>query len=357
MKTPGENIKGIFRRQGFDWVPVQFDLCPSQVERCGKETGADDYYDYFQMPWRGCGDPKPRSRPEPDWRKYYAEPLAEGTVFDNCGVAHEPGDASSFHMTRMRHPMKTFTGMEQFKAYPYPDYSEMDQAPIVERVAGIKAKGLLSFGFAGHIWERAWGMRGMEELMMDMMTEEESATWILDKAAEITADRARALAKAGVEMIHFGDDVGMQKSIMMSTDLYRKWLKPRLAEAIKTVKDINKDAIIGYHSCGYIEPFIPDLIEAGVEVLNPVQPECMAFERVHSEYGGVLSFWGALGTQTTFPFGSPQDVRRTVLRNLEVAGRIGGLLCTPTHLVEPEVPWENIMAYVDACGEFSRAGA
>jgi uroporphyrinogen decarboxylase len=122
---------------------------------------------------------------------------------------------------------------------------------------------------------------------------------------------------------------------------------------VKAAKTANPDIIVSYHSCGYVEPFIPDLIEVGVDVLNPVQPECMSFEKIHAEYGDVLSFWGTIGTQTTMPFGSPDDVRKEVIKNLKIAGAKGGLLCTPTHLLEPEVPWENIEAYIDACKNFS----
>ena len=78
-----------------------------------------------------------------------------------------------------------------------------------------------------------------------------------------------------------------------------------------------------YHSCGYVEPFIPHLMEAGVDVLDPVQPECMDFAKIHAEYGDVLSFHGTLGTQSTMPFGSPQDVRDVVFRNLDIAGAKG----------------------------------
>jgi uroporphyrinogen decarboxylase len=101
---------------------------------------------------------------------------------------------------------------------------------------------------------------------------------------------------------------------------------------------------------------VPDLIEVGVDVLNPVQPESMDFARLHAEFGDRLSFNGTLGTQTTMPFGSPEDVREVVFRNLRLAGEKGGLMVEPTHMLEPEVPWENIQAYVDACREFTTAG-
>ena len=188
--------------------------------------------------------------------------------------------------------------------------------------------------------------------MVDMMDDDEKAIYHLDKQTELVRSRFVALARAGVDFIHLGDDIGMQHSIMMSEELYRTWIKPRFAMVIKAAKEIRPDMLFSYHSCGYIEPFIPDLIEVGVNILNPVQPECMSFEKIHAEYGDVLSFWGTIGTQTTMPFGKPEEVRREVMRNLKIAGKKGGLLCTPTHLLEPEVPWNNIEAYLKACRDF-----
>jgi uroporphyrinogen decarboxylase len=157
-----------------------------------------------------------------------------------------------------------------------------------------------------------------------------------------------------VDALHLGDDIGMQSTLMMSLDFYREWLQPRLARVIAAAKAVNPEIIATYHSCGYVRPAIEDLIEAGVDVLNPVQPECMDFAEIHAEFGDRLSFWGTIGTQTTMPLGTPEEVREAVYRNLEIAGAKGGLLCTPTHLLEPEVPWENIEAYISACRDFSQ---
>ena len=107
-----------------------------------------------------------------------------------------------------------------------------------------------------------------------------------------------------------------------------------------------------YHSCGYITPFIDDLIEVGVDILNPIQPESMNFEDIHGKYGKVLSFNGTIGTQTTMPFATAEEVYDLVHKNLAIAGEKGGLICSPTHMLEPDVPWENIIAYIEACRDF-----
>jgi uroporphyrinogen decarboxylase len=102
-----------------------------------------------------------------------------------------------------------------------------------------------------------------------------------------------------------------------------------------------------------VTPFIDDLMEIGIDILNPLQPEAMDVPAVMAEYKDRLSFNGTLGTQSTMPFGTPEEVKRVVWRNLEMAGSVGGLLVCPTHMLEPEVPWENVEAYVKACKEFS----
>ena len=93
---------------------------------------------------------------------------------------------------------------------------------------------------------------------------------------------------------------------------------------------------------------IADLVDIGVNVLNPVQPECMDPAKIKREYGKHLSFWGTVGTQTTMPFGSPEEVKQIVRERIRTVGRGGGLIVAPTHLVEPEVPWENLLALVEA---------
>ena len=127
-------------------------------------------------------------------------------------------------------------------------------------------------------------------------------------------------------MLYLGDDIGMQRTPMMSLELYCKWLKPRLAAVIRAARDVNPDILIFYHSCGFVTPFLPHLIEAGVDVLNPVQPESMDFGAICREYGGKISFHGTIGTQTTMPFGTPQQVRETVWKHLQIAKPFGGLL-------------------------------
>jgi uroporphyrinogen decarboxylase len=347
-----ENLMKLWRREGYEHVPVEFKLCPALAEKFEKRYDHDhkSYADHFNFPFRNL---KIKFKPQDiDWSVYYpGVKFNPGTRISAWGVAREP-HPGSMHMHRMHHPMKDFTSIEQFQAYPYPENNESALDSLTEDVESIHAQGLAVCGPMGSLWENAWFLRSMEELMMGMFDGSEIASYHLNRVTDITCGRAAILAKSGVDFVHMGDDIGMQSSIMMSEEMYREWLKPLLTRLVKTVKDINPEILFSYHSCGYIEPFIPDLIEAGIDILNPIQPESMSFEKIHAEYGDVLSFWGTIGTQTTMPLGSPEEVRKEVFKSLKIAGSKGGLLCTPTHLLEPDVPWQNIEAYVKACRDF-----
>jgi len=346
-----ENLMKLWRREGYEYVPVQFIFCPALVKEFKKHYGDIEHADYFNFPYRDA--PLNFKKQNIDWSVYYpGVEFNPGTNFSSWGVAQEP-HPGSMHMHRMHHPMKDFNSLEQFQAYPYPENNDLALDSLTEKVDSMHARGLAVCGGMGSLWENAWYLRSMEELMMDMFEGSEIASYHFNKVTDITCGRAEILAKSGVDFVHMGDDIGMQSSIMMSEEMYREWLKPLLTRLVKTVKYINPEILFSYHSCGYIEPFIPDLIESGIDILNPIQPESMSFEKIHAEYGDVLSFWGTIGTQSTMPFGTPEDVRKEVFKHLEIAGSKGGLLCTPTHLLEPDVPWENIEAYVQACHDFS----
>ena len=142
------------------------------------------------------------------------------------------------------------------------------------------------------------------------------------------------------------------RSTMIDVGFWERWLKPRLAKVISSAREVNPDVLIFYHSCGHVTPFIDQLIEIGVDILNPVQPESMSFDEVYDQYGKRISFWGTLGTQKLLPFGTAEDVYKTTISRLERCGDKGGIVIGPTHMVEPEVPWENLTAIVEAAKEF-----
>jgi uroporphyrinogen decarboxylase len=354
IMTTRENLLSLVRRQGYESVPVHFGLCPHLAERYKNEICNDKTYpEYYNFPYLMVGDLKLKEADKSLFIGYYDFELKNETIIDQWGVAHEPGSANAMHMSRMRHPLATIDSLEQLQSYPFPDYLNAEDSHQITEANWIIGNDKIAVGHMQcSIWETSWYIRSMEELMMDMIGDDPKAEYLLDKITNLAVKRAQSFATAGVDVLYLGDDIGMQKNIMMSVELYCDWLKPRLKRVIDAARAIKPDILIYYHSCGYVIPFLPHLIEVGVDVFNPVQPECMSFEELHKEFGDKLSFSGTIGTQTTMPFGTPEDVRAEVFRNLKIAGTKGGLLVEPTHILEPEVPWENIEAYVKACLEF-----
>jgi uroporphyrinogen decarboxylase len=198
------------------------------------------------------------------------------------------------------------------------------------------------------IFECAWALRGYETLMMDLLLNPELAERILDIPFHYHLTAAKRLVELGVDMIWLGDDVGGQAGMLMSPRLWRLFLKPRMARLIAELKGTNPRLKVAYHSDGMIYPIIPDLIDIGLDVLNPCQPGAMDPSRLFREYGGRLCFWGSIDIQRTLPFGTPREVEREVASRRQTLGRHGGLILGPTHNVQMDTPLENFWAMVRA---------
>jgi len=351
-----ENLLSLLRREGYSYVPCEFQLSPPMINRYKEKTRSELHYmEYFDMPWRYVSDSFPFIPKEyvRTFGKYYDFDISRNCTVDVWGVYRGQGSDKTSHLFRTVHPLGRIESMEELLSYPFPKVDESRLDMIAGEAASIKKSGLATVGSVQcTIWETAWYLRGMSELLMDMVDEDEKAVYLLNKITEIAIERVKITAKAGVDILYLGDDVGTQRGLLMSEDMYTGWLKPLLKKVIDAARNINPDIIIIYHTCGYVKELIPHLIDAGIDVLNPVQPETMEFEEIHAAYGDKLSFCGTIGIQTTMAFGKVVDVREAVHKNLRIAGAKGGLLCSPAHVLEPDVPWENVLAYSEACKSF-----
>ncbi len=197
------------------------------------------------------------------------------------------------------------------------------------------------------IFETAWALRGYERLLSDMVLDPDMAERILEIPYQYHLTAAKQLTRMGVDMIWLGDDVGAQNAMLISPAMWRRLFKPRMANFIHEIKTINPQLKVAYHSDGLIYPIIPDLIEIGLDVLNPIQPASMDPVRLKREYGEHLCFWGSIDEQHTLPFSTPANVRSEVLTRLETLGKNGGLILGPTHHVQLDTPMENFWAMID----------
>lgn len=197
------------------------------------------------------------------------------------------------------------------------------------------------------LFETAWGLRGYERMLSDFLLNPELAETLLDIPGQYHLTAAKKLTQMGVDMIWIGDDVGAQNSMLISPKMWRKFLKPRMANFIAELKAINPQVKVAYHTDGQVYPIIPDLVEIGLDVLNPVQPASMDPLKLKQEYGDKLCFWGSMDEQYTLPFGSAADVQNEVLTRLKTLGKNGGLILGPTHHVQLDTPMENFWAMVN----------
>jgi len=206
----------------------------------------------------------------------------------------------------------------------------------------------------GTVFWPAYKLRGMEQILCDMIANPGYAEILYDRVTKISREMTIAVVEAGVDILWLADDFGTQRDLMMSLDMWRRWFKARLSEIVQTAKAKNPQLLVALHSDGKIEAIIPDLIDIGIDILNPLQPECMDPAAIKKRFGDRLAFWGGIGTQTTMPFGSPDEVRKTVRQLINTVGKNGGLLVAPTHVVEPEVPWENITAFAEEVSQIEQ---
>lgn len=200
------------------------------------------------------------------------------------------------------------------------------------------------------IFESAWALRGFDKLLMDFYLNPDLAVRILDLTMEYHLAIAKKMAKMGVDMIWLGDDIGTQDSMLMPPELWQEFLKPRLANVINEIKSTNPKVKVAYHTDGNNYGIIPDLIEIGVEVLNPIQCESMDPKLLKEIYGNKLTFFGAIAVQSTLPFGTPEDVKNEVEQRKQILGKNGGWICAPTHHLQLDTPLENYFALLDAVG-------
>lgn len=347
--TPRQRVITALNRRVPDRVPKHAQFTPFQLEQVRQRTGRHDPADAFGFEVRFVNFHPPREKP--DFSRYLPADLPPGTTSDEWGLTEKPG--TFYHFTEYVYPMAGLTSVSELDDWPFPDYTPAYRFEgIPQQIAAWHDQGYYVTGSVGHIFETAWYIRSMDELFVDLRYNQPFARRLLDEITDRREYMAVQYARAGVDGLHIGDDVATQRGMMMSPETWREWFKPRWARVIAAAKAVKPDLIVTYHSDGDVWAIIPELAEIGIDVLNPVQPECLDVARVKRAYGDRLAFWGGMGIQTTMPFGAPADVRAEVKRLIETLGAGGGFLIAPTHVLEPDVPWENIVAFFEAVEEF-----
>jgi uroporphyrinogen decarboxylase len=294
---------GAVRHREPDRPPFNLRLVDAVVERFRAGTGATggNYEAYFGCDLRRVAlrlPPRPKEVPRSEW---FPEPTAEAAA--ECAA----------EARRLRE-----AGLATFSAY----------------VCGV--------------FEEAKEWVGDAALLTMPWDDPERLATMLERVTRLKMTLYGAYARAGVDIVHIGDDLGAQSSLIMSPEHYREWYRPRHRQIIAHLRSIRPDVLVAFHCCGHVTPLIPDLIELGVDILEAVQPEAMDLAGLKREFGRDIAFWGGVGNQSVLARLKPEEVAASVRRTVALMAPGGGYLASPCHTITEDIPWENVEAFAKA---------
>jgi len=278
---------------------------------------------------------------------------------DEFGVVWSMPDGTGLYMDISHHPLAE-AGIADLADYPWPNGSDATRFTGVREHTMMLRKETpyaLVTGIAGVVYEYCWYLRGLERWFMDTVENPEFCAALLDRTLTFWLDYMTGfLREVGdlIDVVMIGDDLTGQHGPLFSPTFYRKVVKPRQKKLVQHIKSLTK-ARIWYHTCGNCVEYIPDLLDNGVDILNPVQTSAAGMDptMLKQRFGRDLTFWGGgCDAQHILPFGTPEKVREQVRRNLEVFKPSGGYVFNGIHNIQADVPPENIVALFDAAYEY-----
>jgi len=348
-----------------DRVPRHAGLDREVVEEFQRRTGHEDPAEYWDWDFASVGFRPPEPLPDLKARfgRYHEKREVEWLldwehrVFPpEWGVATRPAHFDmKADMAAPLSPMAGFTTMAELEEYPFPDYvDEWRHDHLESEVQRLKDEGYPVSASIGWIFQTCWTLRSEVQLFTDLYDNPEFADALLTRVTQIRIRQAVRLAEAGVDLVQMADDIGGQKSMLMSPSMWRRWFKPRLAAVIEAVHRVNPAIHFRYHSDGYYVPVIPDLIEIGVSSLITVQPEAMDVFEIKRRFGDALTLDGTIGLQSELKHGTPDDVRRKVKAQCEGLMPGGGWFGSPGNGVTPDIPFDNLAAMFEALDTYGR---
>ena len=345
-QRPIDNLRSLLDGGAGSWIPFSLDVgaipgfSPPVARAFRRMSGSDDPAEYFDADVRlfslraAFGGDDPAS---------LHERVEPGTTFDQWGIGHLAADVEGT-VDKTYPPLARAASVRDVEALPSP---VIDLDVDSSAVEAYHAAGYPVFGYGGSIYEWSWWIRGMADFMVDLVSNPPMAEALIGKVADHTTRLALASARAGVDILCMYDDAGMQHGMQISPDLWRQFIKPAWRRVIETVRGEVADTKFFLHSCGKIEPIVPDVIELGFDILHPVQPECMSFDETYRRYGRQIVLAATISSQKVFPFGSADDVRREVRRLARIASPDRRAILMPSNVIQPETPWENVLAFAE----------
>jgi uroporphyrinogen decarboxylase len=278
---------------------------------------------------------------------------------DEFGVVWSMPDDQNLYMDISHHPLAKAT-VKDVADYPWPDGNDWSRFGSVREQALKMRKETpyaIATGIGGVVYEYGWYLRGLENWMMDTIQNVEFCEAVLDQTLKFWINFYTGYMKEIgdiVDVVMIGDDIAGQDGPLFSPAFYRKIVKPRQKKLAQHIKSLTS-AKVWYHTCGSCAEYIPDLIDNGINILNPVQIQAkdMCPEKLKKSFGDKMVFWGGgIDSQHILPFTTPEEVREHVKHNVEIFKHGGGYVFNNVHNIQGGVPAENIEAMYDAAYEF-----
>jgi uroporphyrinogen decarboxylase len=345
-----ERVLAVLNRETPDRIPVDIWLVPELVEKFKVKLGVTDELDIYRkldidkIVWLGI-----------PYKGVVLKDPNEHQEVNHWGVKYKIVDANAdAHYGEVCfNPLLGLDSIEQLEAYPWPDPDDFDYETAAAEAKKL-AKEFVTLGPWISLFEVYCMMRSLEEALMDTVAEPEFLHAALDKIAWSQGEMVRRFLEAAdgaIDMVFISDDVGSQASLIMSPAAFDEFLFPRLKKWCDMIHSYG--AKVFFHTDGASEPLIPRLIEAGIDILNPIQHVCpgMDCKEIKAKYGAKLIFHGGVENQNILPFGTPQEVTAETRKCLVELGPDGYLPCS-CHFAQADTPVENIIALINTVQQY-----
>ena len=326
-------IRRVLQHDGTVPVPCNLMLSPPARRMLEAHFGTEDFEGHLDLPIRMTGTQSVKP--------LYASPREFGSrVADEFGVVWTTSEIDRGS------PVGPPLTEPDLSAYAFPDPAAAYRFEHLGDWCQANADHF-TFLWVGDLWERATFLCGMERLLLWVALEPDFVSALLQGIADYILRTMDILfGRFAFDGIALSDDYGTQKAMLISPAAWRRFVKPRLAEILARAKSAGRTAFL--HSCGNVRPVVPDLVELGLDVLHPIQPEAMEILELKREFGADVTFCGGLGTQDLLVNAAPQEIRDEVRRLQREMGRGGGYILEPGITIQADVPLANLLALIEA---------
>jgi uroporphyrinogen decarboxylase len=335
---PVDLVEAALRHEETERTPYNFMFSPPAIQKLQDCLGDADVDAWVgsHLYFYGCSD-----------KPLYAHPDKYGpTITDQWGVVWATSEID--RGCPLEHPLRRVTSLADCR-WPDPlDPRRWERVP--EQAAQHPER--FRVAVVGDLWERANFLCGLDQLLLDLHDRPQLVEDLLDRITEYNLATLERIVKYKPHAVFLSDDYGLQRSLMMRPKDWRWSVKPRLGRILAEARRLGCRTML--HSCGQVTEIIPDLIELGLDILHPIQPEAMDIAALKRQFGRDLTFCGGLNTQQLLPYGTPDQIRAEVRHLAAEMGRGGGYILEPGITVQADVPAANLAAAIEAAKTFRR---